>query len=122
MLYPFGTEAVVHIPDSQKHHELAARGTTCHLLKPLMMGSWLLWDPESDKMVQSTSIIFPCFQSLGVSAVDHPRGSLSHILNPVALGKVPKEQCFEDENQAIDSLMLTKDIKVPKNLGQALPR
>ncbi|MBW0480550.1 hypothetical protein O181_020265 [Austropuccinia psidii MF-1] len=48
-----GTKAIVHVPAVQQPHKLAPRGIACCLLKPLMTGSWLLWEPKSNKMIQS---------------------------------------------------------------------
>ncbi|MBW0526310.1 hypothetical protein O181_066025 [Austropuccinia psidii MF-1] len=36
MLYPFGADAIVHIPVVQQPHKLAPRGIACQLLKPLI--------------------------------------------------------------------------------------
>ncbi|MBW0531684.1 hypothetical protein O181_071399 [Austropuccinia psidii MF-1] len=88
-LYPFGAKAIVHIPATQKCHKKELRGTACRLLKPLMTGGWPLWDLESDRMIQSASVIFPWFQPLGISVVDPQKGSLPHILNSMTLGQVP---------------------------------
>ncbi|MBW0552069.1 hypothetical protein O181_091784 [Austropuccinia psidii MF-1] len=62
-LYPFGVEAIVHIPAVQQAHKLAPRGVSGCLLKPLMLGGWLLWGPVSNKQIQSASVVFPPFQS-----------------------------------------------------------
>ncbi|MBW0539263.1 hypothetical protein O181_078978 [Austropuccinia psidii MF-1] len=84
-----------------------------------MSGGWLLWDQHTNKMVQSASVIFPQFQASGQE--DTPaKDSLTHIMNAMVLGKVPTEQYFEEENWAIASLPLVKDVKIPNHLGQAL--
>ncbi|MBW0542200.1 hypothetical protein O181_081915 [Austropuccinia psidii MF-1] len=84
-----------------------------------MSGSWLLWDQQTNKMVQSMSVIFPQFQTS--RQADTPiRGSLMHIMNAMLLGKVLTEQYFEEENRAIASLPLVKDVKIPNHLGQVL--
>ncbi|MBW0497978.1 hypothetical protein O181_037693 [Austropuccinia psidii MF-1] len=60
-LYPFGEEAIVHIPTSQKFHKLEQRVNACFLLKPLMTGGWLFWDPPSDRRLQSAAVFFLAF-------------------------------------------------------------
>ncbi|MBW0493022.1 hypothetical protein O181_032737 [Austropuccinia psidii MF-1] len=112
-LYPFGMEAIVHIPAVQKHHKLAPRGVACFLLKPLMSGGLSLWDLESNRLTQSVRIVFPRFQSLGTS-------DASHIISAETLGQVPTECYFKDESREIDSLPVTKDLDIPEHLGQAL--
>ncbi|MBW0498968.1 hypothetical protein O181_038683 [Austropuccinia psidii MF-1] len=114
MLYPFGTNAIVHVPTVQQPHKLAPRGVSCHILKPL------LWEPMSDKMIQSTSIIFLRFQPLGAFSTNNLKRSFSHIVNGDNSGSVPTEQYFGDKNTVIDMLPLTKDIAIPEQLGQAL--
>ncbi|MBW0488631.1 hypothetical protein O181_028346 [Austropuccinia psidii MF-1] len=84
-----------------------------------MTGGWLLWDQCTNKLIQSASIIFPKFQPYG--KLNTPaKGSLSHIMNAMTLGKVPTERYFEEENWAIGSLPLLKDIKIQFHLGEAL--
>ncbi|MBW0558439.1 hypothetical protein O181_098154 [Austropuccinia psidii MF-1] len=117
-----GTKSIVHVPAVQQPHKLAPRGSACRLLKPLMTGGWLLWEPKSDKMVQSASVIFPRFQSSGDPKTGNSKGSLSHIVNRAALGSVPMVRYFRNKNTAIDTLPLTKDITIPDHLGQALSR
>ncbi|MBW0575017.1 hypothetical protein O181_114732 [Austropuccinia psidii MF-1] len=85
-----------------------------------MTGSWLLWEPKSDKMIQSASVIFPQFQSLGGPKTGNSKGSLSNIVHRAALGSVSMERYFHIENTAIEMLPLTKDITIPEHLGQAL--
>ncbi|MBW0508782.1 hypothetical protein O181_048497 [Austropuccinia psidii MF-1] len=85
-----------------------------------MTGGWLLWEPKSDKMIQSASVVFPQFQSAASMVPGVSKGSLSHIVNRATLGDVPTEQYFRNENTAIDTLPLTKDITIPDHLGQAL--
>ncbi|MBW0527043.1 hypothetical protein O181_066758 [Austropuccinia psidii MF-1] len=84
-----------------------------------MMGSWLLWDQCTNKLIQSASVIFPKFQPYGQSHMP-AKGSLLHIMNAVTLGEVLTEQYFEEENWAIGSLPLVKDVKLPFHLGKAL--
>ncbi|MBW0541367.1 hypothetical protein O181_081082 [Austropuccinia psidii MF-1] len=60
-LYPFGADAIMHVPAVNQHQKLAPRGIECELLKPLMSGGWRLWEPSTNKMVQSASVIFPHF-------------------------------------------------------------
>ncbi|MBW0547749.1 hypothetical protein O181_087464 [Austropuccinia psidii MF-1] len=119
-LYPFGTDTIVHVPTVQQPHKLAPRGVVCRLLKLLISVGWLLWEPTSDKMIHSTSVIFARFQPLGVSNTDNLKGSLAHIVNGKTLRNVPMEQYFGNKNTAIDTLPLTKDIAIPEYLGQAL--
>ncbi|MBW0478000.1 hypothetical protein O181_017715 [Austropuccinia psidii MF-1] len=115
-LYPFGERAIVHVPAVHQPNKLAERGIECQLLKPLLAsGSWLLWDPESNRMIHSASAVFPHFQT---ACLD--KGSLRHVLNMMSLGQVPTELYFECEEKAINSLLLAKDILVPENLKQAL--
>ncbi|MBW0476059.1 hypothetical protein O181_015774 [Austropuccinia psidii MF-1] len=84
------------------------------------MGGWLLWEPSTNKMVQSVSVVFPQFQLTVVSSGPVAKGSLNHVVNTMSLGKVPTECLFDAENQAIDSLILVKDVSIAKHLGQAL--
>ncbi|MBW0529719.1 hypothetical protein O181_069434 [Austropuccinia psidii MF-1] len=92
-LYPFGADAIVHIPAVQQPHKLAPGGIACRLLKPLMM--------ETINITNS-------------------KGSLSHIVNRTSLGEVPKKRYFNNKNTAISALPLTKDVAIPEHLGQAL--
>ncbi|MBW0513893.1 hypothetical protein O181_053608 [Austropuccinia psidii MF-1] len=48
-----GTEAIVHVPAVRQPHKLAPRGIACCLLKTLMTGGWLLWEPKREKMIHS---------------------------------------------------------------------
>ncbi|MBW0543289.1 hypothetical protein O181_083004 [Austropuccinia psidii MF-1] len=114
--YPFGADAIVHVPAVNQPHKLAPRGIECKLLKPLMSGGWLLWEPSTNKMVQSASIIFPRFQSSTDSSRFTSKGSLGHIVNTMSLGEVLTERLFAAENQAIDSLILVKDVSIPEHL------
>ncbi|MBW0521837.1 hypothetical protein O181_061552 [Austropuccinia psidii MF-1] len=118
-LYPHGADAIVHIPAVHQQGKLAPRAIKCKLLKPLMTGGWLLWDPRTNKMIQLASVIFPQFQPYGQPTTPG-KGSLSHVVSAITLDKVPMEQYFEDENQAINSLPLVKDVKIPFHLGEAL--
>ncbi|MBW0517598.1 hypothetical protein O181_057313 [Austropuccinia psidii MF-1] len=99
-LYPHGADTIVHIPAVHQQEKIALRAIECKLLKPLMTGGWLLWDPRANKMIQSASVIFPKFQSCGLPTMAG-KGSLSHIVSAMTLGKVPTEQYFEDENRAV---------------------
>ncbi|MBW0547714.1 hypothetical protein O181_087429 [Austropuccinia psidii MF-1] len=85
-----------------------------------MLGGWLLWDPESNKLVQSASVVFLHFQLSAVKNANRQKGSLSHIINAATLGQVPMERYFKDENTAIDTLPVAKDIAIHEHLGQAL--
>ncbi|MBW0481815.1 hypothetical protein O181_021530 [Austropuccinia psidii MF-1] len=85
-----------------------------------MSGHWLLWEPSTNKMVQSASIIFPQFQSSTKSSKPAAKGFLEHVVNTMSLGEVPMECFFAAENQEINSLILVKDVSIPKHLGQAL--
>ncbi|MBW0475833.1 hypothetical protein O181_015548 [Austropuccinia psidii MF-1] len=120
ILYPFGADAIVHVPTVNQPHKLVPRGIECKLLKPLMLGGWLLWDPSTNKMVQWASIIFPQFQPATDSSRPIFKGSLGHVVNTMSLGEVPTECLFAAENQVIDSLILVKDVNIPEHLGRAL--
>ncbi|MBW0514301.1 hypothetical protein O181_054016 [Austropuccinia psidii MF-1] len=118
-LCPHGTDAVVHIPAVHQHGKLRPWEVDCKLLRELMSGGSLLWDQHTNKMVQSASVIFPQFQAS--RQADTPaKGSLTHIMNTRVLGEVTMEQYFEEENQAIASLPLVKDVKILNHSGQAL--
>ncbi|MBW0467129.1 hypothetical protein O181_006844 [Austropuccinia psidii MF-1] len=114
MLYPHGANAVVH-----QQGKLAPGAIECKLLKPLMMGGLLLWVLRTNKMIQSASVIFPKFQPYGQPKMPS-KCPLSHIVSVMTLGEVLTEKYFEEENQAIDSLPLVKDVKIPSHLGEAL--
>ncbi|MBW0527303.1 hypothetical protein O181_067018 [Austropuccinia psidii MF-1] len=119
--YPFGTEAIIHIPEPQLAHKLNARGLVCQLLKPLAgSGSWLLWDCETNFLLQLESVSFMFFQHTGVPAVPEHKGSVQHVLNLMMLREVPTESLFAKEMSAIDCLPLAKNIMIPQHLGQAL--
>ncbi|MBW0535962.1 hypothetical protein O181_075677 [Austropuccinia psidii MF-1] len=120
VLYPFGTDVLVHTPSVHQQHKLDARAIECKLLKPLLTGGWLLWEPSTDKMVQSASVIFPKFQSSNMPPQLPTKGSLQHIVNTMSLGEVPTEKYFKLENQAIDSIALAKDMGIPNHLAQQL--
>ncbi|MBW0509161.1 hypothetical protein O181_048876 [Austropuccinia psidii MF-1] len=119
-LYLFGAEAIVHVPAVWQSHKLLPRGLACRLLKPLISGGWLLWDPVGDRQVQSASVVFPRFQSSNNTPTGSVKGSLSHIVNAAMLGQVPTEWYFKNELKAIDTLPVTKDVVIPEHLGQAL--
>ncbi|MBW0461665.1 hypothetical protein O181_001380 [Austropuccinia psidii MF-1] len=85
-----------------------------------MMGGWLLWYLEAEKLIQSASVVFPQFQLEKVLAGQLKKGSLPHILNPMTLGEVPTEKYLADKNKEISFLPLAKDIAIPEHLGQAL--
>ncbi|MBW0494048.1 hypothetical protein O181_033763 [Austropuccinia psidii MF-1] len=116
--YPFGAEAIVHIPSVHQAHKLAPRGLACRLLKPLLSGGWLLWDPVGDRLIQSASVIFPKFQPTGSN--DGKEASTLHVVNAAVVGQVPTKRYFKDELAAINTLSMTKDIEIPEHLGQAL--
>ncbi|MBW0539838.1 hypothetical protein O181_079553 [Austropuccinia psidii MF-1] len=119
-LYPFRADAIMHVPALNQPHKLTPRGIECKLLKPLMSGSWLLWEPSTNKMVQSASVIFPQFQHSMNSSRPIFKGSLGHMVNAMFLGEVLTERLFAAENQAVDSLTLVKDVNIHEHLGQAL--
>ncbi|MBW0484405.1 hypothetical protein O181_024120 [Austropuccinia psidii MF-1] len=119
-LYPFGVDAIVHIPDVNQQHKLTSRGIKCKLLKPLMTGGWLLWETSTNTMVQLENVVFPQFQSSRATARPVAKGFMAHVVNTMSLGKVPTESSFAEENQVIDSHILVKDVSIPKHMGQAL--
>ncbi|MBW0509113.1 hypothetical protein O181_048828 [Austropuccinia psidii MF-1] len=119
-LYPFGTNTLVHIPAVNQRHKLDARAIGCKLLKPLLSSGCLLWEPSTNKMVQSASFIFPQFQLSNVPLESSNKGSLRHIFNAMLLGEVPMEKYFKSENQAIDLIIMAKDVSIPTHLGKAL--
>ncbi|MBW0552967.1 hypothetical protein O181_092682 [Austropuccinia psidii MF-1] len=113
------------LPNSQIHPRttsclLSPRGLPCCLLKPLLSGGWLLWDPVGDRQIQLASIVFPRFQSSNNRDASCVKGSISHIVNATTLVQVPTEHYFKNELTAIDTLSVTKDIAIPEHLGQAL--
>ncbi|MBW0465817.1 hypothetical protein O181_005532 [Austropuccinia psidii MF-1] len=119
-LYPFGKRAIVHMPAVNQPNKLAERGVE-FLLKPLLASrGWLLWDPTSNQMIHSASMVFPRFQMACPDETNMTKGSLGHVLNTMSLGQVPTELYFKQEEKAINSLPLAKDILVPENLKQAL--
>ncbi|MBW0488358.1 hypothetical protein O181_028073 [Austropuccinia psidii MF-1] len=119
-LYPFRADAIVHVPAVNQSYKLAPSSIECKLLKPLMSGGWPLWEPSTNKMVQSATVIFRRFQPSATTSGPATKVSLGHILNTMSLGKVPTERLFAAENQVIDSLILVKDVIIPEHLGQAL--
>ncbi|MBW0537021.1 hypothetical protein O181_076736 [Austropuccinia psidii MF-1] len=119
-VYPFGSDALVHIPAVHQHHKLDVRAIECKLLKPLLSGGWLLWELSTNKMVQSASIIFPQFQLANTTRESSSKGSLRHIVNTMLLGEVPTEKYFESENKAINLILMAKDVNIPTHLGKAL--
>ncbi|MBW0501140.1 hypothetical protein O181_040855 [Austropuccinia psidii MF-1] len=119
-LYPFGEDAIVHVPSVNQPHKLVPRGIECKPLKPLMSGGWLLWEPSTNKMVQSASIIFPQLQPSTNLSRPISKGSLGHVVSTMSLGEFPTERLFAVENQVVDSLILVKDINIPEQLSQAL--
>ncbi|MBW0527760.1 hypothetical protein O181_067475 [Austropuccinia psidii MF-1] len=75
-IYPFGAEAIVHIPASQQSHKLHLRGVTCKLLRPIDgSGGWLLWDAAKNCLIQSASVIFPAFQRDDIPAMVEHKGN-----------------------------------------------
>ncbi|MBW0487837.1 hypothetical protein O181_027552 [Austropuccinia psidii MF-1] len=73
-----------------------------------------------NRQIQSASIVFPHFQSSNNTPTGCVKGLLFHIVNAATLGQVPTECYFKNELKAIDTLSVTKDIVIPKHLGQAL--
>ncbi|MBW0478213.1 hypothetical protein O181_017928 [Austropuccinia psidii MF-1] len=120
VVYPFGVETLVHIQAVHQRHKLDSREIECKLVKPLLSGGWLLWEPSTNKMVQSASVIFPQFQPANTAQESSNKGSLRHIVSTVLLGEVPTEKYFESENQAIDLILMAKDVNIPTHLGKAL--
>ncbi|MBW0490628.1 hypothetical protein O181_030343 [Austropuccinia psidii MF-1] len=91
MVYLFGAKAIVHITAVQQKHKLSPGAIECRLLKPLMKGGWLLWEPSTNKMVQLVSVVFPQFQLPNEVSEPSPKGSLAHVMNAMSLGEVLKE-------------------------------
>ncbi|MBW0488810.1 hypothetical protein O181_028525 [Austropuccinia psidii MF-1] len=98
-LYPFGAEAIVHLPATHQVHKLAPRGIRCKLLKPLMMGGWLLWDSETNRLIQLASVIFTQFQPERVFAGQVKKGTLPHILNVMSLREMKQRDVWEVINK-----------------------
>ncbi|MBW0537336.1 hypothetical protein O181_077051 [Austropuccinia psidii MF-1] len=122
-IYPFGTEAIIHILEPKQAQKMSARGLVCCLLKLLTRsGAWLLWDPEKNCLLQPASIFFPSFQPTGVLATPEQKGAPQRMLNSMTLGEVPKKSLFEKEISEVDYLPPAKDITIPQHLGQALCR
>ncbi|MBW0524105.1 hypothetical protein O181_063820 [Austropuccinia psidii MF-1] len=119
-LYPFGADAIVHVPSINQQHKLVPRGIEYKLLKPLMLGGWLLWEPSTNKMVQLARIIFPQFQPTANLSGHISKGSLGHVVNTMPLGEVPTERLFAAENRAVGCLLLVKDVSIPEHLSRAL--
>ncbi|MBW0464943.1 hypothetical protein O181_004658 [Austropuccinia psidii MF-1] len=89
-LYPHGADAVLHITAVHQCGKLEPWAVYCKLRRALMQA-------------------------------DTPaKGSLMHIMNTMLLGEVPTEQYFEEENRAIASLPLVKEVKIPNHLVQEL--
>ncbi|MBW0485569.1 hypothetical protein O181_025284 [Austropuccinia psidii MF-1] len=120
-IYPFSTEAIVHIPLPQQSHKLHPWGITCRILQAIVgYGGWLLWDAPNNHLVQSVSIIFLVFQRTEIPTMVEHKGSLQHVLSSMTLGEVPTKSIFAEEKTEINSLPLAKDIAIPQHLGQAL--
>ncbi|MBW0543122.1 hypothetical protein O181_082837 [Austropuccinia psidii MF-1] len=119
-LYPFRADCIVHVPAVNQLHKLAPKGIECKLLKHLMLGGWLLWELSAKKMVLLASVIFPRFQSSTNSPRPTPKKLLGHIVNTMSLGEVLTERLFAAGNQAIDSLILVKDVCIPEHMGRVL--
>ncbi|MBW0545563.1 hypothetical protein O181_085278 [Austropuccinia psidii MF-1] len=120
-LYPFGTKAIVHVLAIHQKHKLAMQGIEWRLLKPLLAsGGWLLWNRVDYRMIHSESVIFPRFQTANTTNAPPSKGSLPHVLNAMRLRDVPTEIIFRGEKEAIDSLILAKDISTPEHLGQSM--
>ncbi|MBW0535400.1 hypothetical protein O181_075115 [Austropuccinia psidii MF-1] len=121
-IYPFGAEAIVHVPAPQKSHKLYPRGISCNLLRPIDgSGGWLLWDAAKNCLIQSASVVFPAFQRADIPSMVEHKGSLQHVLNSMSVGEVLTESIFVEEMAAIDSLPLPKDVSIPQHLGQIDP-
>ncbi|MBW0481154.1 hypothetical protein O181_020869 [Austropuccinia psidii MF-1] len=76
-IYPFGAEAIVHVPAPQQSRKLHLRGATCKLLCPIDgSGGWLLWDTAKNCLIQLVSIVFPAFQRDDIPAMVEHKGSL----------------------------------------------
>ncbi|MBW0472693.1 hypothetical protein O181_012408 [Austropuccinia psidii MF-1] len=102
-LYPFGVEAIVHLPPTHQAHKLAPRGV-----------QW------TNKLIQSESMVFTQLQPERVLAGRAKKGTLPHIPYVMSLGEVLTKKYMADKNKAISLLPLAKDITIPEHLGQAL--
>ncbi|MBW0464135.1 hypothetical protein O181_003850 [Austropuccinia psidii MF-1] len=76
-LYTFGTEAIIHIPVVQQSHKLSPRRLACCLLKPLISGGWLLWDPVRKCCLPPFSIVkhHRCWPRKRLALPHHQRGN-----------------------------------------------
>ncbi|MBW0510681.1 hypothetical protein O181_050396 [Austropuccinia psidii MF-1] len=118
-MYPFGAEAIVHVP-SEKRGKLDQQGIPCRMLNfPKSGNGWIFYDPVSQCVFQASSAVFPAYQVLP-RPLTSKKSELQYIVNNLQLGKVPTSDIAKEQDSAIKQLPITSDIQIPKTLRHAL--
>ncbi|MBW0502300.1 hypothetical protein O181_042015 [Austropuccinia psidii MF-1] len=118
-MYPFGAEAIVHVP-AEKRGKLEQRGISCRLLTfPHSGNGWIFYDPAAKRIFQASSAVFPAYQALPCP-MKSAKGKLHYIMNSLRLGEVPTSELAEEQAETVQNLLITSDIGIPKTLKHAL--
>ncbi|MBW0470853.1 hypothetical protein O181_010568, partial [Austropuccinia psidii MF-1] len=118
-MYPFGAEAIVHIPH-EKRGKLDQRGIPCRLLTfPTSSNGWIFYDSISKRIFQASSTVFPAYQALP-RPLASKKGEIRYIVNNLHLGKVTTSDIAKEQEKTINQLPITCDIEIPKTLKHAL--
>ncbi|PLW35803.1 hypothetical protein PCASD_15704 [Puccinia coronata f. sp. avenae] len=133
-LYPFGARAIVHVPKDYRD-KLDERGNECFLLGFPKAGSgWMFYSPKYKRMIQSTSAVFPEYQSLSVKepleraevegALEKQpdRSELDALVCQIklVLGGEPTKEIAETELKAIADLPVNQEHMLPSTIKSAL--
>ncbi|MBW0555005.1 hypothetical protein O181_094720 [Austropuccinia psidii MF-1] len=118
-MYPFGAEAIVHVPN-EKRGKLDQQGISCRMLTfPHSGNGWIFYDPTSRHIFQVSSVVFPTYKALPWPLTSR-KGELNYIVNNLQLGKVPTSDIAEEQDRAIRQLPVTSNIRIPKTLKHIL--
>jgi hypothetical protein len=133
-LYPFGARAIVHVPKDYRD-KLDERGNECFLLGYPKAGSgWMFYSPKYKRMIQSTSAVFPEYQSLTVKEPlerSEVEGALNKEPNrseldalvcqiKLVLGGEPTKELADAELKAIADLPVNPEHQLPNTIKSAL--
>ncbi|MBW0568452.1 hypothetical protein O181_108167 [Austropuccinia psidii MF-1] len=116
-LHPFSAHSLVHNPYPQPSSKIHSHTIEFHLWS-FLPGSegWLLWDLSSNRKIQSTSVIFPKFNTSLHLIKASPR---IPILN-ASLGKLSTEKIHEQQQKEAETLPWTAEIAIPCSFSSTM--
>lgn len=120
-LYLFGAEVIVQIL-AKRRTKLDERAEHGRLIGyPDAGGGWLVYSLREQRIIHSTSVIFPEFQHLPVKK-NTKKGSLDFILNQITLklGEEETEIFAQNKQRIIAELNIVEDRRLPSNIKKAL--